>query len=125
MKYTSFSLAFMVGLASGACDPDPEPFADECRTVGGQLAVCRNRSQDEGSTYLQDCIARGKLVRDGDENCGTLWSDAYACVAALSCEGFEDWRTSAHDIYVDFPCKDEEMAFLAECPDLPLWSDGD
>ena len=125
MKYALFSFAFMVGLASGACDPVQEPFADDCRKVGDKFSVCRNRSDDEADTYPQDCVARGKLVRDEDESCGALWSDAYACVAALPCEDFEVWRTSVHALDVDFPCNDEEYAFFAECPDLPLWSDGD
>lgn len=124
MKFTSFSLAFIIGLASGACDPEKEPFADECHKVGDQLAVCRDLPRDEGETYPQDCIARGKKVRAEDETCGDLWVDAYECVAALACEDFEVWRTSVHSDTVDFPCKDEEQAFLAACPGLPLWSDG-
>ena len=124
MKYTSFSLALMVGFAAGACDPEEEEaFADDCRAVGDAFSFCRNFARDEGDTYFEDCIDRGKKVRKENELCGKLWVNTYDCVAALPCEDFEVWRTTVHDDTTNYPCHAEEQDFLAECPDLPLWVD--
>ena len=123
MKYTFLSLALVIGSIAGACDSSEEEFAGDCRAVGAALYVCQNFARGEGDTYFTRCLARGKKVRAEDEVCGKLWTSAYDCVASLPCEDFEIWRTSVHDDTTSYPCHAEEQAFLAECPDLPLWVD--
>jgi hypothetical protein len=119
------AFALILAFASGACETQAdEPFANFCKEVSTDFYFCRNLPQDEGNNYVEQCVARGKKVREADEMCGQLWTDAYSCVAALSCEDFELWRTAPHDDpMIDFPCADEGQAFLAQCPDLALWSD--
>jgi len=127
MKYTlhSLLLVFILGLTAGACDiQKDEPFAEDCEEVEHDFYSCQNLSQDEGDTYFADCVARGKKVHKADDDCGQLWTEAYACVAGLDCDDFEIWRTMRSDPMLDFPCAEEGLAFLTQCPELPLYSDG-
>lgn len=118
--------ALIIGLTGGlACGiQNNAPFAESCEQVEYDFYSCQNLSQDEGDTYFADCVARGKKVHSARRVCGQLWTEAYACVAALDCEDFELWRTMRSDPTLDFPCAAEGLAFLTQCPNLPLYSDG-
>ena len=127
MKYTlhSLLLVFTLGLTLGACETQEDaPFAESCDEVGTYFHFCRNLSKDENDNYSQRGVARGKKVHKADDDCGQLWTEAYACVANLACEDFERWRTMNFDPMLDFPCAEEGLAFLTQCPELPLYSDG-
>lgn len=123
MKKAVFGFVLLFVSVLFACDsPQDAPYTKQCRKIEDNLSVCRNFARDEGEAYAASCIKRGNKVIAAEEHCGKLWGDAYTCVAELSCEDFEAWRTTRKDGSVDFPCLEEQQAFLSECPDLPLWS---
>ena len=73
----------------------------------------------ENDNYRANCVARGKKIAKADETCGDLWAEALSCAAELPCEEFLMWMYphDTKDPEKEYPCKDEEDAFDAECGD--------
>ena len=120
------ALALTTGLSvgTGACEGEGEVEGEkddflyqDCLTVIAKNDTCMNQVFEGCDGCAATCADRGQDVANDDEHCGKLYTETYACLAALSCENFLKW-TSHPDPAQPYPCQAEETSFRTDCPDF-------
>lgn len=66
------------------------------------------RCEHEFIDYSEEALGEG-------ENCANRFSQLVRCVSNMTCEQLLNWDFSENDPTVDYPCKQENLNFLAAC----------
>lgn len=124
-----FLLTLVAGVIASACEKDDEQDDkqddaryDSCANTIAKSDICSGLAWEGCGDCITECADRGAGVAAKDALCGELWLNAYACIAALSCDEYNLWRVGVPET-APYPCDDEESAFREECPGLPLHRD--
>lgn len=73
----------------------------------------------ETPDYIERCedelSDESKNALDEGADCANRFSDIVRCLSNITCEQLLEWDFSEKDPAVDYPCKQENVRFLAEC----------
>ena len=115
------SLGVMHGAIHSGCKEDPD-LESYCANKTGLTASCAGQSVEcEKSPCYEDCTTLGHDAAEFSDTCGALWIEIYECLAEMSCDGVDAWRSAQIEDTIDYPCGTLEAEFRKTCPDIPLY----